>query len=184
MIAAEVRCGRFSVSKDFLSFDLGNSVSSVHSVDFAPFGPNPVSSTMSTGTESLLRGSIWALGRWPVATPWPTVSGAMWQRRWEICGSCSRRAWKYDCRPEVAGARRDQSFACSGHLSRSTASFDGILGLRGRFELGSGFRLPDAFGRCWRRKLAPHMAGVRWRRAPEWADGRDSWLPPPPLRAG
>ena len=142
MIAAEARHGRFSLSTDFLYLDLGNSASGVRSVDFAQVGRNPVSSTLNAGTESSLRGSIWTLaGGYTLADgAWGHVDAQAGFRWFSLSTRTDVRL-----SADVVGPTQGQVFARSGRLSRSADLFDGIVGLRGRFEIGGGFHLPYAF---------------------------------------
>lgn len=142
MVAAEARNGRFSVLTDFIYLDLGNSSSGVRSVDFVQVGRNPVSTTLNAGTESSVRGSLWTLGGAY------TLAAGGWGHVDVFAGF---RLFSLEARTDVrltadiAGPRGGQSFARTGRLARDADLFDGLAGLRGRFELGSGFHLPYAF---------------------------------------
>jgi hypothetical protein len=142
MIAAEARNGRFSIFTDFIYLDLGNASSGVRSVDFVQVGRNPVSTTLNAGTESSVRGSLWTLGGSY------TLAAGGWGHVDALAGF---RLFSLEARTDVrlaadiAGPAGGQSFARTGRLERNSDLFDGIVGLRGRFELGSGFYLPYAF---------------------------------------
>ncbi|MBL6459139.1 hypothetical protein JMJ55_27840 [Belnapia sp. T6] len=142
MVAAEARHGRFSVLTDFIYLDLGNSSSAVRSVDFVQVGRNPVSTTLNAGTESSVRGSLWTLGGayTLAAGGWGHVD-AFAGLRWFSLET------RTDVRlaADVAGPGGGRSFARTGRLARDADLFDGLVGVRGRFELGGGFHLPYAF---------------------------------------
>jgi hypothetical protein len=141
-VAAEARNGRFSVSTDFIYLDFGKSNSAVRSVDFAQVGRNPVSSALNAGTESSLRGGLWTLGGAY------TLAAGRWGHADAFAGF---RLFSIDARTDVRLAADivapggGRSFARTGRLARDADLFDGLVGLRGRFVLGSGFHLPYAF---------------------------------------
>ena len=141
-VAGEARNGRFSILTDFIYLDFGKSSSAVRSVDFAQVGRNPVSSALNAGTESSLRGGLWTLGGAY------TLAAGRWGHADAFAGF---RLFSIDARTDVRLATDivapggGQSFARTGRLARDANLFDGLVGLRGRFVLGSGFYLPYAF---------------------------------------
>jgi hypothetical protein len=142
MIAAEARNGRFTILTDFIHLDLGNAESRVESVDFIQGGRNRVSGTLDAGTETTLRGTLWTL-----AGGYTLVDGA-WGNIDAIAGF---RLFSLSARTDVRlsatfnGPGPGQSFARTGRISRDTDLFDGIIGVRGGFLLGSGFHIPYSF---------------------------------------
>jgi hypothetical protein len=142
MIAAEARCGRFSAFTDFIYLDLGSAKSGVRSVYFAQVGRNPVSTTLNAGTEYTVRGSLWTLGGAYIlaAGGWGHVDMFAGFRLFSLEARTDVRLDVYIIAPGDG-----RSFARTGRLARDADLFDGLIGLRGRFVLGSGFYLPHAF---------------------------------------
>src|SRR5262245_5062117 len=63
MLAGEARHGRWSIFGDYIYLKLSGTKSSIRSLDFNPGQPqvNPASTTVDTGTESRLKGSMFTL---------------------------------------------------------------------------------------------------------------------------
>jgi hypothetical protein len=141
MIAAEARYGRYSILTDFIYLDLGNAGSQVRSVGFTGAGGQSVSAGLDRGTESTVRGSLWTLAGGTTLTEggWGNLDAIGGFRMFSLSASTDVRL-----AGNVAGPSNGASFARSTHLSRDATLFDGIIGLRGRFELGHGFHLPYA----------------------------------------
>lgn len=142
MFAAEARYSRFSVFTDFIYLDLGAAKSGVQSVDFVQVGRNPVSTTLNTGTETSVRGSLWTLaGAYTLAAgDWGHVDAFAGFRLFSIQARTDVRL-----AADIIAPGGGRSFARTGRLARDTDLFDGLVGLRGRFVLGSGFYLPYGF---------------------------------------
>src|SRR4051812_19086585 len=142
MVAAEARYNRFSAVTDFIYLDLGKSSSGVRSVDFVQSGRNPVSTTLNAGTESSVRGSLWTLGGayTLAAGGWGHVDAFAGFRWFSLEARTDVRL-----AADIAGPGGGRSFARTGRLARDADLFDGLIGLRGRVVLGSGFHLPYAF---------------------------------------
>ena len=139
MIGAEARYGRYSILTDFIYLDLGKSGSQVQSVDFVQVGRNPVSSSLNTGTETSVRGSLFTLaGGYTLAEGgWGQLDAIGGARLFALSARTDVRL-----AADVSGPSAGLSFSRSRQLSRSTTLVNGIVGLRGRIELGGGFHLP------------------------------------------
>lgn len=142
MVAGEARNGRFSVFTDFIYLDLGAAKSGVRSVDFVQGGRNPVSTTLNAGTETSIRGSLWTLaGAYTLAAgDWGHVDAFAGFRLFSLEARTDVRLTT-----DIIAPGGGQSFARTGRLARDANLFDGLVGLRGRFVLGSGFYLPYGF---------------------------------------
>jgi hypothetical protein len=142
MIAAEARNGRFSVFTDFIYLDLGSAKSGVRSVDFGEVGRSPVCTSLNAGTESSVRGSLWTLaGAYTLAAgDWGHVDVFAGFRLFSLEARTDVRL-----AADIIALGGGRSFARTGRLARDADLFDGLIGLRGRFVLGSGFYLPYAF---------------------------------------
>jgi hypothetical protein len=142
MIAAEARYDRFTLVTDLIYLDLGSSSSRVKSVDVVQVGRDPVSSQLDAGTQSSLTGTLWTLaGGYTVA-----------QGAWgNVDISAGFRLFYLDTKTNISlttnviGPNNQISLPRGAQLSESVTLFDGIIGLRGRFELGSGFSIPYSF---------------------------------------
>ena len=105
-------------------------------------GRNPVSTTLNAGTDTSVRGSLWTLGGAY------TLAAGGWGHADVFAGF---RLFSLETRTDVRLAADivapggGRSFARTGRLARDADLFDGLVGLRGRFVLGSGFHLPYAF---------------------------------------
>jgi hypothetical protein len=142
MVAAEARNGRFSILTDFIYLDLGKADSAVQSVDFVQVGRNPVSTSFNEGTKSSVSGSLWTLGgAYTLANgDWGHVDAFAGFRLFSIEARTDVRL-----AADIVAPGGERSFARTGRLTRDADLFDGLVGLRGRFVLGSGFYLPYAF---------------------------------------
>ncbi len=136
---AEARYGRFTLATDLLYLDLGNQSSQVRSVDFGPSGR--VQASANLGTQSSLTNTLWTLA------PGYTLAEGSWgnvdiQAGFRVLAVSART--NVQLAADVVGPRAGESFARAGRLSASDQLWDGIIGLRGRFELGQGFYIPYA----------------------------------------
>lgn len=138
MIAAEARYDRFSIMTDFIYLDMGNAGSRVDSVNF---GGNAVSSALDAGTNTSVQGSLWTLaGGYTLAQgDWGNVDAFAGFRLFSISANSDVRL-----SADVMGPNNSVALSRTMRLSDSATLFDGIVGARGRFLLGSGFHLPYA----------------------------------------
>jgi hypothetical protein len=141
MIAAEARYGRFSVLTDFIYLSFGKSTSEIRSVDFQG-SRTAVSAGLNAGTESSLDGSLWTLaGAYTLAHgSWGHLDASAGFRLFSLSAKTDVRL-----AAAVAAPAGGAAFEQTGRLDRSTDLFDGVVGLRGRIVLGSGFHLPYGF---------------------------------------
>lgn len=135
---AEARYGRFSLATDLLYLDLGNQSSFVRSVDFSG---GRVQASASLGTQTSLTNTLWTLA------PGYTLAEGSWgnvdiQAGFRVLAVSTRTS--YQLATDVTGPRAGEAFARNGRLSASDQVWDGIVGLRGRFNLGRGFYVPYA----------------------------------------
>lgn len=141
MVAAEARKGRFTLLTDDIYLDLGNAKSGVRSVDFGSAGSTQVSAGANAGTESTVRGSLWMLGGGY------TLADGTWGHLDAMAGfrllAITART-NMSLEVGIAAPGGAASIARTGRLGQNADLFDGIVGLRGRFVLGSGFHLPYA----------------------------------------
>lgn len=140
MIAGEVRKGRWSVFSDLIYLDFSDEDSTVKSIDFVNAGSNPVSSSLDAGTESSLKGAAWTL-----AGSYGVLQGGLGRLEllagFRYFGIEASTDWRLTT--TITGPGGDQVFERSGDVSRSEDLWDGIIGLRGRLNLGgSNFYVP------------------------------------------
>lgn len=136
---AEARHGRFTLATDLLYLDLGHQASQVRSVDFGASGR--VQASTNLGTQSQLSTFLWTLA------PGYTLLEGAWghldlQAGFRVLSLRSRTDVQLSS--DVTGPRQGESFTRTGRLSASEQIWDGIIGIRGRLDLGSGFHLPYA----------------------------------------
>lgn len=141
MITGEARYGRYSVLSDFIYLDLGSSTSQVRAVDFFEFGRNPVSTTLNTGTKTALRGGLASLagGYTLLEGDWGQLDAQAGIRVFWLSARTDVRL-----AADISGPGPGQSFARTARLKGDAELYDGIAGIRGRFELGGGFHVPFA----------------------------------------
>jgi hypothetical protein len=140
MIAGEVRKGRWSAFTDVIYLDFSDEDSTVKSIDFINTGRIPVSSSLDAGTESSFKGVAWTL-----AGSYGVLQGNL--GRLELLaglryfGVEASADWRLTA--TITGPGGDQVFERTGEVSRSDNLWDGIIGLRGRLNLGgSQFYIP------------------------------------------
>ncbi|MBX9751706.1 MAG: hypothetical protein K5Q68_19105 [Roseococcus sp.] len=136
---AEARHGRFTLATDLLYLDLGNQSSQVRSVDFGPSGR--IQASANLGTQTSMSSTLWTLA------PGYTLLEGAWgnvdlQAGFRVLAVSART--NVQLAADVVGPRAGESFARTGRLSASEQLWDGIVGLRGRFDLGQGFYIPYA----------------------------------------
>lgn len=136
---AEARNGRFTLATDLLYLDLGNQSSQVRSVDFGASGR--VQASANLGTQTQLSTTLWTLA------PGYTLLQGAWgnldlQAGFRVLSLRSRT--NVQLSSDVTGPRQGETFSRTGRLSANEQLWDGIIGFRGRIDLGSGFYLPYA----------------------------------------
>ncbi|UPY38444.1 hypothetical protein [Sediminicoccus sp. KRV36] len=160
LIAAEARYGRWSLATDYIYMDLGNQGSQVRHVDFGPAGR--VAAGANLGTQSSLTTNLWTLagGYTLLQGNWGNIDVQAGFRLMTL-----NTATNVQLAANVTGPRGNgQSFARTGRLSENLDLFSGIVGLRGRVVLGSGFDVPFAadVGGGSSNSTYQVMAGVRY----------------------
>lgn len=135
---AEARYGRFTLATDLLYLNLGNQTSVVRSVDFAG---GRVGASASLGTQTSLSNTLWTLA------PGYTLLQGAWgnvdiQAGFRVFALSTRT--NVQLATDVVDPRSGAVFARSGRINASDQVWDGIVGLRGRFNLGHGFYVPYA----------------------------------------
>jgi len=143
MINAEARKARWSVFTDVIYLDFSNETSKVKSIDVVKIGGNPVSSGIDAGTESSLKGAAWTL-----AGGYSVLQGDL--GRLELLAGFRyfglKASTDWNLTATVNGPGGGQVFPRSGSISKSEDLWDGIIGLRGRLNLGaSQFYIPYYF---------------------------------------
>jgi hypothetical protein len=140
MVSGEMRKGRSSLFTDVIYLDFSDEESTVKAVDFFDRGDNPVSSNLDSGTESSLEGLAWALG----------YSHEVWKGehgRLETLGGVRylriEASTDWSLKSTVNAPGGGSVFQRTGNISRSDDLWDGVIGLRGRLNLGgSKFYIP------------------------------------------
>lgn len=167
MVGAELRRDRLFFLTDIVYINLSGANSAVRSGDFVGLPRDPVSTSLDTGAESNLRGTLWTLAGGY------TLAGRAWGHLDAFGGL---RYFGLQARTDtrlsaaVQGPRQDFVLSRSGRLSRDADLWDGIVGLRGRIALGGGFSLPFLFdvGTGSSRITWQAMGGIAYRVG--WAD--------------
>jgi hypothetical protein len=147
MLSAGIRKNRFSVFTDIIYLDFSSEKSRVRSIDF--LAPNPVSSKLppveigaglDTGTVTSLDGVQWTLASGYTVAQTEAVMLDLFGgfRYFNINASVD---WELSA--EIIGPGEGQVFPRSGGISQSKDLWDGIVGARGRINLGdSNWYLP------------------------------------------
>jgi len=140
MIAGEVRKGRWSVFTDVIYIDFSDEDSKVKSIDLSDTGRLPVSSTIDAGTKSSLTGATWTL-----AGSYGVLQGDLGKIEllagFRYFGLEASTDWTLTT--TVNGPGGTQVFPQSGSFTESEDLWDGIIGIRGRLNLGeSKFYVP------------------------------------------
>lgn len=138
MFIGEARKGRWSVLTDVIYLDFSSENSKVKSIDAT--GRIPVSSTIDAGTETSLKGAAWTLaGSYDVLQGEAGSFGLLAGFRY--FGLETSTDWNLTA--TVTGPGGSQLFPQSGRVEDSEDLWDGIIGLRGRLNLGgSKFYVP------------------------------------------
>jgi len=131
MLSGEARRDRWSVFTDVIYMAFTDEESSVRSINF---GGSLVSSSLNLATTSSFRGTAWTLGTgYAVQTGHDVtldVFGGL--RYFELDASTN---WQLVT--DITGPGGGQTFPRTGGISEKLALWDGIVGVRGRFPLGS-----------------------------------------------
>jgi hypothetical protein len=132
LISGEVRKDRWSVFTDLIYLGFAKENSKVQAIDF---GGSLVSSSVNLSTSSWLRGTNWTLGagyavQTDKAAPLDVFGGL---RYFDLSAGTD---WQLSS--TISGPGPGQTFPLSGSISRSMTFWDGIVGVKGRFQLGSG----------------------------------------------
>jgi hypothetical protein len=134
MINAEVRKARWSIFTDVIYLDFSNEKSNVKSIDFIETGRNAVSSSIDAATESSLKGVSWTL-----AGGYSVLHGDSGRLEllagFRYFGVEASSDWNLTA--TISGPRGDQVFPRSGSISQREDLWDGVIGLRGRLNLGA-----------------------------------------------
>ncbi|MFC3127175.1 hypothetical protein ACFOD4_19075 [Pseudoroseomonas globiformis] len=142
MVAAEARHDRVSILTDFIYLDLGSTRSRVDSVEFLQESRTPISASLDVATKTSLHGTLWTLGGgYTLARgDWGHVDGIAGFRLFSLSARTTATI-----SVEAATSRVTASSTDTGQLKRDATLFDGIIGFRGRIELGRDVFLPYAF---------------------------------------
>jgi opacity protein-like surface antigen len=140
MISGEARRGKWSLYGDYIYLKLSTSKSNVSSVDFnAGARVNPFSTTVNTGTESELKGSLLTLAAGysladDGASRHDVIAGA---RYFDVTATTN---WRLSA--TVNGPGAGQTFPATGSVSKSEGLLDAIVGVRGRARLADRWFIP------------------------------------------
>lgn len=141
-LAATARYDRFSLLTDiiYVSADAGSS--RVQAVDAVEIGRNPVSSTANIGTDSTLKTTLWSLagGYTLAAGDWGNVDVLAGFRYLGVEATTD-----YNLALTLVGPRGNAgpSFGGAGRFSGRDNIWNGIVGVRGRVNIGqTGVFLP------------------------------------------
>ncbi len=140
MLLAGIRKNRFSVFTDIIYLDFSGENSRVKSIDF--LAPNPASPeqppvdigvSLDAGTVSSLDGVVWTLaGGYTMAQTKAVMLDLFGGFRYfNINASVD-----WELAAEINGPGEGQVFPLSGKITQSKDLFDGIVGARGRINLG------------------------------------------------
>ena len=139
--AGDVRYGRFSIITDILYVNATSTGSSLQTIDIEGVPRNPISSRLGAAAStdvkgfnlSLAAGYTVAEGSWGHLD---LLGGFRWFRA-EVDGD-------YSLNVQFQGPRGNAgpSFGGSGRFSGDENIVNGIVGVRGRLQLGSGFFIP------------------------------------------
>jgi hypothetical protein len=134
----EVRKGRWSVLTDVIYLDISGEASKVKSIDATD--RIPVSSTFDAGTETSLKSALWAL-----AGSYGALQGEAGSLEllagFRYLGLKTTTDWNLTATVTETGG--SQVFPRSGSVTEKEDLWDGIIGLRGRLNLGgSKFYVP------------------------------------------
>jgi hypothetical protein len=140
MIAGEARKGRWSVFTDVIYLDFSDDDSKVKSIDFIDGGPDLVNASLDAGTETSFKALAWTL-----AGGYSMLQGDLGRLEllagFRYFGVDASTDWRLTT--TITGPGGSHSFPPSGSASQREDLWDGIIGLRGRLNLGgSKFYIP------------------------------------------
>jgi hypothetical protein len=142
MLNGDAKKGRWAIYTDVIYLDFSNTASKVESIDFGN-AKIPISPSIDAGTETSLRAAAWTLtGGYGVLQGDRGRLEVMAGFRYLHVKASSdwRLAFAVD------GPLGGRSFSRSGSVTQRTDLWDGIIGFRGRVNLGnSKFYIPYYF---------------------------------------
>ncbi len=140
MISGEIRKDKWSLFTDVIYVDFGSEDSVVTAVDFALTRRNPVSSVLDIGTKSSLEGWTWTLaGSYRAFQSESGTFDVLVGFRY--LSLSAKTHWRLSA--TIYGPRGSTPFSKSGTISQSRDLLDGIVGIRGRVQLGdSNWSMP------------------------------------------
>ena len=131
MISGEVRKERWLAFTDFIYLDFSSEKSAVKSIDFVG---SVVSSSVNASTNSSLRGLVWTLGAgYAVLPDRPVALDVFGGLRYG--GLQASTDWQLAA--DVTGPGGGQTFPRAGSISERMDLWNAIIGVKGRFWLGS-----------------------------------------------
>lgn len=144
MLAGEARKGRWLIATDIIYLDFSKADSAVRSVDFNP-GPGPINISttgLNAGTQSSLKGWLWTLagGYAAIQGPQATLDVLGGLRLLSLEASTD---WQLTA--AVTGPAGTATFARSGSVERSEEIWTGIVGAKGRAQLGESSRFVNYY---------------------------------------
>ena len=137
MLAFEARKGKWLVMSDVTYMKMSDNSSSVRSISFNPgVPPNPVSTTLNSGTSTDLYATIWT-----VAGGYNLVQGP--KASLDLIGGARYLKLKATTDWQLSADVTDpmgsgKVFPRSGSVTESGDIWDGIVGVKGRLGLGDG----------------------------------------------
>jgi opacity protein-like surface antigen len=137
MINGEARQGRWLIGTDVIYLDFGKADSTVRSVDFNA-GPGPINvstTSLNAGTNSKLTGWLWTLVGGYAAVQQPRSSLDL-IGGFRYLNLDAKTDWQLTA--DVTGPAGTTSFARTGSVSKSEDALAGIVGAKGRSNLGAG----------------------------------------------
>lgn len=134
MLAGEARNGPWAVFSDLIYLKFDSEDSKVRTVDFVNVGANPINTTLNVGTTSELKGWAWTLGasRTLVNSPGGTFDVLAGLRYLDIDATTD---WRLSATINGPGGT---VFPATGRVTAGSTLWDGIVGVRGRAQLGAG----------------------------------------------
>lgn len=141
LLAGSATYGRFSVFSDIMYLGVGSSGSRVRAVNVEGTPRNPISSQANVGGSTDVKSTFWTLG-----AGYTVAEGA-----WGFANVFGGMRWlrvegdsDYNVTVQTFGPRggAGPSFGGAGRLSATDNILNGIIGVRGRVNLGEGFFVP------------------------------------------
>lgn len=143
MVKGEARRAKWSIFTDLVYIDFSNESGRVELIDFGGSGKTPLSASIDAGTESSLKGTAWTLvcgygllqedmGRLDI------IAG------FRYFGLEASTDWRLTA--AINGPGGGRGFPRAGSISKSEDLWDGVIGIKGRLNLGSSnFYVPYYF---------------------------------------